>query len=268
MTVNRGSESDFHPSQRVKIRACARCSTKRATRRPSRSTAASTNTTSRTWWRRRRLDRRGLIRVRVGRRRGGHAAAEALPRCGAGTAGRSPGRGERHESAAPCGSVRETDQMGSHTTPTTWLFEVGRCEWLRSLGCVPRTREQDAIMLPVIERIASTAGPPLRDEIFIRTGRTGLPCGFGSRMRWSVRRRAVLAGGTRCTPRRTWPGAEATARRVVRSSVARPRRRNSQGGGSRYTMECWLIVGPAREPGSGAGARPPALMSLGCEAAA
>ena len=46
----------------------------------------------------------------------------------------------------------ETDQMGYayHANYLAW-FEVGRCEWLRSLGWSYRDMEtQDGVMLPVI----------------------------------------------------------------------------------------------------------------------
>jgi len=47
----------------------------------------------------------------------------------------------------------ETDQMriAYHANYLAW-FEVGRCEWLRDLGCSYRAlEERDGVMLPVIE---------------------------------------------------------------------------------------------------------------------
>jgi acyl-CoA thioester hydrolase len=78
-----------------------------------------------------------------------------------------------HESAAPL-RVRyaETDQMGFayYANYLAW-FEVGRCEWLRSLGWSYRElEEQDAIMLPVIEAHCEYRRPArYDDEILIRT---------------------------------------------------------------------------------------------------
>ena len=77
-----------------------------------------------------------------------------------------------HESAAPL-RVRyaETDQMGFayYANYLAW-FEVGRCEWLRSLGWSYRElEEQDAIMLPVIEAHCEYRKPArYDDELLIR----------------------------------------------------------------------------------------------------
>jgi acyl-CoA thioester hydrolase len=77
-----------------------------------------------------------------------------------------------HVSAAPV-RVRyaETDQMGFayYGNYLAW-FEVGRCEWLRSLGWSYRDLEvQDAIMLPVIEAHCNYRQPArYDDELLIR----------------------------------------------------------------------------------------------------
>ena len=78
-----------------------------------------------------------------------------------------------HVSAAPL-RVRyaETDQMGFayYANYLAW-FEVGRCEWLRSLGWSYRDLEaRDAIMLPVIEAHCEYRQPArYDDELEIRT---------------------------------------------------------------------------------------------------
>ena len=106
-----------------------------------------------------------------------------------------------HESAAPL-RVRyaETDQMGFayYANYLAW-FEVGRCEWLRSLGWSYRAlEEQDAIMLPVIEAHCEYRRPArYDDEIFIRT-RGELVSPVRIRFTYEVVRGAdgaVLAGG-------------------------------------------------------------------------
>jgi len=77
-----------------------------------------------------------------------------------------------HESAAPV-RVRyaETDQMGFayYANYLAW-FEVGRCEWLRSLGWSYRDLEaRDAVMLPVIEAHCQYRQPArYDDELLIR----------------------------------------------------------------------------------------------------
>jgi acyl-CoA thioester hydrolase len=78
----------------------------------------------------------------------------------------------RHVSAAPV-RVRyaETDQMGFayYANYLAW-FEVGRCEWLRSLGWSYRDLEaRDAIRLPVIEAHCEYRQPArYDDELLIR----------------------------------------------------------------------------------------------------
>ena len=65
----------------------------------------------------------------------------------------------------------ETDKMGYayYANYLTW-FEVGRCEWLRSLGFTYRDmEEQDGAMLPVIEAHCEYRQPArYDDEIEIR----------------------------------------------------------------------------------------------------
>ena len=65
----------------------------------------------------------------------------------------------------------ETDQMGFayYANYLAW-FEVGRCEWLRSLGWSYRDLEvRDAIMLPVIEAHCEYRQPArYDDELLIR----------------------------------------------------------------------------------------------------
>ncbi|MCX6551211.1 MAG: thioesterase family protein [Acidobacteria bacterium] len=66
----------------------------------------------------------------------------------------------------------ETDKMGYayYANYFAW-FEVGRCEWLRSLGWTYRAMEdQDETMLPVIEAHCDYRQPSrYDDEIEIRT---------------------------------------------------------------------------------------------------
>ena len=65
----------------------------------------------------------------------------------------------------------ETDQMGFayYANYLAW-FEVGRCEWLRSLGWSYRDLEvRDAVMLPVIEAHCEYRQPArYDDELLIR----------------------------------------------------------------------------------------------------
>jgi acyl-CoA thioester hydrolase len=65
----------------------------------------------------------------------------------------------------------ETDQMGvaHHANYLPW-FEVGRCEWLRSLGWSYHDMEADGTLLPVIEAHCNYR-QSLRydDEIEVRT---------------------------------------------------------------------------------------------------
>jgi acyl-CoA thioester hydrolase len=65
----------------------------------------------------------------------------------------------------------ETDQMGFayYANYLAW-FEVGRCEWLRSLGWSYRDLEaRDGIMLPVIEAQCEYRQPArYDDELLIR----------------------------------------------------------------------------------------------------
>jgi len=78
----------------------------------------------------------------------------------------------RHVSSAAV-RVRyaETDQMGFayYGNYMAW-FEVGRCEWLRSLGWSYRELEaRDAVMLPVIEAHCEYRRPArYDDELLIR----------------------------------------------------------------------------------------------------
>lgn len=60
----------------------------------------------------------------------------------------------------------ETDQMGYayYANYLSW-FEVGRCEWLRSLGWSYRDMEtQDGVMLPVIEAHCEYRHPSRYDD--------------------------------------------------------------------------------------------------------
>ena len=66
----------------------------------------------------------------------------------------------------------ETDQMGVayHANYLAW-FEVGRCEWLRSLGYSYRSLEElDGVTLPVIEAHCEYRAPArYDDELEIRS---------------------------------------------------------------------------------------------------
>jgi acyl-CoA thioester hydrolase len=68
----------------------------------------------------------------------------------------------------------ETDNMGYvyHANYLVW-FEVGRCEWLRSLGWTYREMEEAGTRLPVIEAHCTYRQPArYDDEIEIRTDGT------------------------------------------------------------------------------------------------
>ena len=114
----------------------------------------------------------------------------------------------------------ETDQMGFayYANYLAW-FEVGRCEWLRSLGWSYRDLEaRDAIMLPVIEAHCEYRQPArYDDELLIRSrGELASPV----RIRFTYergpgrRRCGTWPAGTRCTRRRTWPDARSGCRPV------------------------------------------------------
>jgi acyl-CoA thioester hydrolase len=65
----------------------------------------------------------------------------------------------------------ETDQMGVayHAHYLAW-FEVGRCEWLRSLGWSYHDMEAEGTLLPVIEAHCDYRQPSrYDDEIEVRT---------------------------------------------------------------------------------------------------
>ena len=94
----------------------------------------------------------------------------------------------------------ETDQMGFayHANYLAW-FEVGRCEWLRSLGRSYRDLEvQDAIMLPVIEAHCEYRQPARYDDDLLIRARGELASPVRVRFTYEVVRAAdgaVLAGG-------------------------------------------------------------------------
>jgi acyl-CoA thioester hydrolase len=106
-----------------------------------------------------------------------------------------------HVSAAPV-RVRyaETDQMGFayYGNYMAW-FEVGRCEWLRSLGWSYRDLEvRDAIMLPVIEAHCEYRQPARYDDELLIRARAELASPLRIRFAYEVVRAAdgaVLAGG-------------------------------------------------------------------------
>ena len=106
-----------------------------------------------------------------------------------------------HVSAAPI-RVRyaETDQLGFayYGHYLAW-FEVGRCEWLRSLGWSYRALEaQDAIMLPVIEAHCEYRQPARYDDELLIRARGELASPVRIRFTYEVVRAAdgvVLAGG-------------------------------------------------------------------------
>jgi acyl-CoA thioester hydrolase len=65
----------------------------------------------------------------------------------------------------------ETDKMGVayHANYLAW-FEIGRCEWLRSLGWSYRDMEADGTSLPVIEAHCEYRQPSrYDDEMEVRT---------------------------------------------------------------------------------------------------
>jgi acyl-CoA thioester hydrolase len=65
----------------------------------------------------------------------------------------------------------ETDKMGVvyYANYLAW-FEVGRCEWLRSLGWTYREMEEHGTLLPVIEAHCEYRQPSrYDDEMVIRT---------------------------------------------------------------------------------------------------
>jgi acyl-CoA thioester hydrolase len=94
----------------------------------------------------------------------------------------------------------ETDQMGFayYANYLAW-FEVGRCEWLRSLGWSYRDLEvRDAIMLPVIEAHCDYRQPARYDDELLIRSRGELASPVRIRFRYEVVRAgdgAVLAGG-------------------------------------------------------------------------
>jgi acyl-CoA thioester hydrolase len=106
-----------------------------------------------------------------------------------------------HVSAAPL-RVRyaETDQMGFayYGNYMAW-FEVGRCEWLRSLGRSYRDLEvRDAIMLPVIEAHCEYRKPARYDDELLIRARAELASPLRIRFGYEVVRAAdgaVLAVG-------------------------------------------------------------------------
>ena len=106
-----------------------------------------------------------------------------------------------HVSAAPL-RVRyaETDQMGFayYANYLAW-FEVGRCEWLRSLGWSYRDLEaRDGIMLPVIEAHCEYRQPARYDDELLIRARGELASPVRVRFAYEVVRAsdgAVLAEG-------------------------------------------------------------------------
>ena len=106
-----------------------------------------------------------------------------------------------HVSDAPL-RVRyaETDQMGFayYANYLAW-FEVGRCEWLRSLGWSYRELEEhDAIMLPVIEAHCEYRQPARYDDEILIRARGELASPVRIRFTYEVVRAgdgAVLADG-------------------------------------------------------------------------
>jgi acyl-CoA thioester hydrolase len=94
----------------------------------------------------------------------------------------------------------ETDQMGFayYANYLAW-FEVGRCEWLRSLGWSYRDLEvRDAIMLPVIEAHCEYRQPARYDDEILIRSRGGLASPVRIRFTYEVVRAgdgAALAGG-------------------------------------------------------------------------
>jgi acyl-CoA thioester hydrolase len=94
----------------------------------------------------------------------------------------------------------ETDQMGFayYANYLAW-FEVGRCEWLRSLGWSYRDLEvRDALMLPVIEAHCEYRQPARYDDELLIRSRAELASPVRIRFRYDVIRAgdgAVLASG-------------------------------------------------------------------------
>ena len=94
----------------------------------------------------------------------------------------------------------ETDQMGFayYGNYLAW-FEVGRCEWLRSLGWSYRDLEvRDALMLPVIEAHCEYRQPARYDDELLIRSRAELASPVRIRFRYDVIRAgdgAVLASG-------------------------------------------------------------------------
>jgi len=94
----------------------------------------------------------------------------------------------------------ETDQMGFayYGNYLAW-FEVGRCEWLRSLGWSYRDLEgRDAIMLPVIEAHCEYRQPARYDDELLIRARGELVSRVRIRFAYEVVRAAngdVLADG-------------------------------------------------------------------------
>jgi len=107
----------------------------------------------------------------------------------------------RHVSSAAV-RVRyaETDQMGFayYGNYMAW-FEVGRCEWLRSLGWSYRELEaRDAVMLPVIEAHCEYRRPARYDDELLIRARGELLSPVRIRFTYEVVRAdggAVLASG-------------------------------------------------------------------------
>ena len=98
-----------------------------------------------------------------------------------------------HVSSAPL-RVRyaETDQMGFayYANYLAW-FEVGRCEWLRSLGWSYRDLEvRDGIMLPVIEAHCEYRQPARYDDELLIRARGELASAVRIRFRYEVVRAA------------------------------------------------------------------------------
>ena len=94
----------------------------------------------------------------------------------------------------------ETDQMGFayYANYLAW-FEVGRCEWLRSLGWSYRDLEvRDALMLPVIEAHCEYRQPARYDDELLIRSRAELASPVRIRFRYDVIRAGdgeVLASG-------------------------------------------------------------------------
>ena len=94
----------------------------------------------------------------------------------------------------------ETDQMGFayYGNYMAW-FEVGRCEWLRSLGWSYRELEaRDAVMLPVIEAHCEYRRPARYDDELLIRARGELLSPVRIRFTYEVVRAdggAVLASG-------------------------------------------------------------------------